>query len=366
LSRRLIRLCFVEFILAAALVPSASAASFLYGVSGGSPGTYSSGLAQLPARNVSLYRTDANWEGVQSLPPPAPYNWSPDDATVTTLAGAGMTWFPILDYAASWATPGGIWNGAPDPSAYAAFAAAFVARYGPHGQFWLSHPNVTYRPVRQVEAWNEENTAEFWTPQDSNAPGRYFDLYSRAKAAVHAVSPAVTVVFGGLLDSATSPLPWLAEMNRERPGSLRSIQALGWHPYLYFLSSISSHLQRLRSFLNAKGASSVPIEITELGSNGGFVSQRSWESILSTLAARLPSSGCGVNTLIPFVWGDGSGDTEDAQGWFTLSTRTGQLTAPGSAFTASAASATSRASVASASGGPLCTPARDLHHTIIG
>jgi hypothetical protein len=214
--------------------------------------------------------------------------------------------------------------------------------------------------------WNEENTVEFWTPQDGSTPGRYFDLYARAKAAVHGVSPTVTVVFGGLLDAATSPLPWLAEMNRERPGSLRSIQALGWHPYLYFLSSIETHLQSLRSFLNANGASSVPIEITELGNNRGFVSQRSWGAILSKLAARLPSSGCGVSVLIPFVWGDSSGNTEDSQGWFTLSTRTGQLTAPGSAFAASAASASSGASVASAAGEPLCTQAPDVRHSFSG
>ena len=41
-----------------------------------------------------------------------------------------------------------VWAGATlehdpaDPSAYATFVAAVVARYGPHGSFWTQHPDA--------------------------------------------------------------------------------------------------------------------------------------------------------------------------------------------------------------------------------
>jgi hypothetical protein len=250
-----------------------------------------------------------------------------------------MTWLPIVDYAASWASPGSVWNGAPDPTAFAAFAVALVDRYGPGGQFWASNPSLPYRPTRQIEVWNEENAPEFWTPQNGDTPGRFYDLYAQTKAAVHAASAGVTVVFGGLLDSAVDPLQWLAAMNRQRPGSLHSIQSLGWHPYLYFLPTVEEHLESLRAFLDANGANNVPIEITELGNNTTFTSGQAWAQMISTLAARLPGSGCGVSALLPFLWQDSSGTSETSQGWSTLSTPGGQLTASGAAFAAAASSA---------------------------
>jgi hypothetical protein len=324
--------------LALSFTAAASADSFMYGVAGGSPTASQAGLSQLASANITSYRSDAYWEGAQPVPPPAPYQWSSDDAIVATLAGARLTWLPIVDYSTTWASATGATDGAPEPAAYpayAAFAAALVARYGPGGTFWVLNPSLPYRPVDQVEIWNEGNNAQFW-PQNDATPGLYYDLYAQSKTAVHAVSPSVTVIFGGLLDSGSDPIAWLTTMERQRPGSLASIQSLGWHPYLYSLPVIIDHLRALRALMSEHGAGSTPIAITEIGDSSSFGSQSGWASILTTLAAKLPSSGCGVTALLPFTWQDDSNPADSAQGWFPLSTQTGQLTAPGSAFAVAA------------------------------
>lgn len=80
----------------------------------------------------------------------APFVWAPFDAIVATLADHGLRWFPILDYSPAWASTDGTPFGAPsDPAAFAAYAAAFAARYGVGGSFWASNPQLPELPVAE-------------------------------------------------------------------------------------------------------------------------------------------------------------------------------------------------------------------------
>ena len=42
-----------------------------------------------------------------------------------------------------------------DPSAYAAYVAAVVGRYGPHGTFWTAYPALAGYAIGTFELWNE-------------------------------------------------------------------------------------------------------------------------------------------------------------------------------------------------------------------
>jgi hypothetical protein len=337
--------------------PAARAGGFRYGIN--TSDLTSPGLNALPAENITVARTGAPWSSVQPSPPPAPYDWSSTDLNVTELAEQGMTWLPIAMGTPAWAataTPSPqAWFPeavAGDPSAYGRFVAALAQRYGPGGTFWQQNPQLPYLPVAAVEAWNEENNPNFFSPSDD--PAVYYGMYEAARQDTHALlGDQVQVIFGGLLDSGLDPMPWLAQLSAQRPGAFATIDALAYHPYLYELATIVQHLQTMRVFLDERGATDVPIAITEIGDNSAFSPEQAWAGTVYRLANSLPDSGCGVNMFIVHEWKGDNPQTpdEDSQGWYTLATPPGALTRTGQAF-ASGASATPTPPA----GGAWCAP----------
>ena len=45
---------------------------------------------------------------------------------------------------------------------FAAYATAFMKRYGPHGAFWKANPKLHQVPVTNVEVWNEPDNVNDW------------------------------------------------------------------------------------------------------------------------------------------------------------------------------------------------------------
>jgi len=346
-SNRLGRTTLALAFLVAALVgaPAARAGRFRYGVNTSDP--TSPGLNALSASSITVARTGATWSSVQPSPPPAPYDWSSTDQNVTELAEHGMTWLPIAMGTPAWAA---IATPAPqawfreavagNPSAYGQFVAALAQRYGPGGIFWQQKPQLPYLPVSAVEAWNEENNPNFFSPSDD--PAVYYAMYEAARQDTHALlGDAVQVIFGGVLDSGLDPRPWLAQLSAQRPGAFATIDSFGYHPYLYALPAIVQHLQAIRGFLDEQGATDVPISITEAGDNSAFSPEQDWAGTTYRLANSLPNSGCDVNMLVIHAYQGDDPHTpdEDSEGWYTLETPQGGLTETGQAF-ASGASAT--------------------------
>ena len=135
----------------AATAPGSSAGE-AFGASGSVPSDTAE-LDALAQSGATEYRTDAAWPTVEPVAPAGgthTYVWASFDAIATTLAEHGLRWFPILDYTPAWASSDGSEFGAPtDPSAFAAYAAAFAARYGAGGSFWAAHPELPARPVAE-------------------------------------------------------------------------------------------------------------------------------------------------------------------------------------------------------------------------
>jgi hypothetical protein len=368
-------------ILASALLASAAAVSIGHAIAAtasgrasgeafGASGSLPSNAAELDllVRNgATEYRTDAQWPTAEPAPPANgvhTYAWASFDAIATTLAEHRLRWFAILDYSPGWASSDGTEFGAPtDRAAFAAYAAAFAARYGVGGSFWASHPQVPALPVAEYEIWNEENIPLFWH-QQATAPAQYATLVLAARRSIKAVVPSAHVVLGGVLDGGADGLGFLAAMERAHPGVLRTMDAIGYHPYQGDLQVILERVAALRRLLRQAGASAVPIDITEMDANDHVTSMASWTHAMARLGTTLAASpGCEVSRVFAYMGAPPIGATDaDSSGWFTLFGEHGTLDAVGLAYVGSM----HRALSYTGAHGTLCAAGVSSSHTHAG
>jgi hypothetical protein len=261
-------------------------------------------LAQTGAR---IARIDAFWESAE---PSAPingihhYDWSFADLVAGSLAAHGLKWLPIIDYSAPWAqsVPGQDHSPPSSGSDYAAYAAAFAARYGSGGSFWREHPNLPAEPVDTYEIWNEPDSAHFWVPAPNASA--YVDLYLRARDAITTVDPAARVIVGGL----TNPAAFVPAMLAARPALRGHIDGIGIHPYLPTPLAVLAAVHADRTLLTSLGLASVPLYVTEFGWTTRPAGALQWvpprlrpKYIAATLDA-LGHLDCGVAGAVLFSW----------------------------------------------------------------
>jgi hypothetical protein len=183
-------------------------------------------------------RADSNWAGIE---PKAPvhgrhrYNWGYNDMIVSEMAAARLRWEPMLGFAPRWAeghrsnrihTSTGRWTAFLPPASnatFAAYATAFMKRYGPHGAFWKANRKLRYMPVTTVEVWNEPDNLFDWGQHIDL--GSYANMYEAVRSAVHRVDRHARVMTGGLAWTESS-LPRLLKAFSGRP-----MDALAIHPY---------------------------------------------------------------------------------------------------------------------------------------
>ena len=130
-----------------------------------------------------------------------PTNFSQTDQFVELAAQRGVTLLPTVLYAPSWDAvdndSGVDFPATPGP--FAAYLTALIDRYGPHGSFWSSHPQVPRMPIRQWQIWNEENLGYYWRQPFASS---YAALLHAAHDAIKRADPAAKVVLGALTNFA--------------------------------------------------------------------------------------------------------------------------------------------------------------------
>jgi hypothetical protein len=224
-------------------------------------------LGQMAGDGLRVGRSDALWGTVEPTAPGAAghtYNWSSTDEIAGQLAAQGVRWDVVLHGSPRWASakPGNQYaSPAPDHFGdFAAYAAAFAARYGAGGAFWAAHPEFAALPVTTIEIWNEPNTAVHWgvTPN----PASYAALYAQARDAIKAVDASAKVLIGGIVwnDDAAYLQGVLTAL-----GPAASIDGVGSHPYAPTVFAILPNVQRMRRTLDAAGRADVPLMLNELG-----------------------------------------------------------------------------------------------------
>lgn len=297
-------------------------------------------LAALQATGATIARSDALWEATEPHPPVNGhhrYDWGFDDLIAGSLAAHRLTWLPIIDYSAPWAQsiPGQDHSPPRSDADYAAYAAAFAERYGPGGDFWRAHPELTAQPVGTMEIWNEPDQPNFWKPGPS--PGAYAALYQAARAAIDAVKPGIRVIVGGL----TVPGTFLPQILKAAPGLRGHIDGVAIHPYGR-PATVLSKVVAARATLHDLGLDRVPLYVTEFGwttSPPGAMdylpaAQRPGD-IKSTLT-RLGQVGCGLAMVVLYTWITPGGNPDDAGNWYGITnpTQPPNGTAATAAFTA--------------------------------
>ena len=96
-------------------------------------------------------------------------------------------------------------------------------------------------------------------------PADYAEVYEAARTALHQVDPTAQAVVGGMLDSGAITL----DTAEQYLAAIGPMDAVGFHPYLYDVTTMEQDTTQLRQWLDANGDSSVPLDINEFGAADG-------------------------------------------------------------------------------------------------
>src|SRR5919204_6600214 len=139
---------------------------------------------------VGSERMEIAWDLVE--PQQGQYDYTLPDRKVLAAARAGIDVLALIVRCPAWAAAqqGSVFSPPRDAADYAAFAKVLVARYGPGGELWREHPEVTPRPVRAWQVWNEPNISVYWTQQPFMRG--YARLLDTAYPAIKQADPGAT------------------------------------------------------------------------------------------------------------------------------------------------------------------------------
>jgi hypothetical protein len=181
------------------------------------------------------------------------------DQLVGMAAGLGLRVFPTIMYAPSWDAASGPNYELARPkkdAPYAAFCAALVRRYGPHGAFWrTTKPAV---PIRMWEIWNEPNLSYYWSKQPFAQS--YVALLHAAHDAIKAVDPASQVMVGALTNASWNALKLIYRV----PGAGRWFDGVALHPYTKSPSGVVTILGYVRQVLEHHGGAGKSLVADEI------------------------------------------------------------------------------------------------------
>lgn len=223
-------------------------------------------IGLLPNSGSDTVRLRLNWKSIE--PQPGQYDWSGFDALYTQLLGLGIRPLWYVMEAPCWAGDARIpcdptYNsaGAPGPEHAAdlgGFAAAVAQRY----------PESL-----AIEIANEENDATFWP--NGQDPVTYTDLLAQSAAAIDEVDPEMPIVAGGLspIDQPKEgQITWRTYLDvMLKSGAADYADAIAFHPYVRTAPDedpgpvVGALVDKVRTFMDARGAGDEPLWITEVG-----------------------------------------------------------------------------------------------------
>jgi hypothetical protein len=245
-------------------------------------------MSQVEAKSGAKWvREMFDWSMIE--PQSGQYDFSNYDTLMTLASQSGVHVLAQMFTTPSWAgaSPTTIPD---DPSAFASFVAAVVARYGPHGSFWTSHPELTKDPIETFELWNEPYY-DNGNNGDYN-PGRYARLVKAATTAGRAADPSAKFLLAAENQCAYvngTWVWWVDALYQAVPDLNSYFDGVAVHPYGTDFSNLTyptpgqaydgyDQIRRVESihveFAN-HGAADKPFWITEVGwptcTNGGSV-----------------------------------------------------------------------------------------------
>jgi polysaccharide biosynthesis protein PslG len=240
--------------------------------------TMSSRLNQvLSGSGTNWLREQFEWSQIE--PEPGTFDFSRYDQYMLITAQRGVHVLPLLFDTPSWAGPAS--SAIPsDPSAYAAFVAAVVGRYGPHGSFWTAHPALAGYAIQTFELWNEP----YYDNGDNGDydPGRYARLVKAAAIAGRQADPGARFLIAAETQSVlvgSNWVWWVDALYQAVPDLNNYFDGVAVHPYGTNLTDLSfptpgqaydgyDQIRRVEAIEHefaGHGAGNKPLWITEIG-----------------------------------------------------------------------------------------------------
>ena len=279
------------------------------------------------------------------------------DAIVGLAAAAHLRLYPMLGLPRSQGP-------AADASAMAAFVTAFAQRYGRGGTFWAQHPELPYLPVESYEIGNEPDITPT-APADSTSlhyadPAAYAAVYESARTALHQIDPAAQAVVGGMLDSGAIGL----DQAERYLGAIGPMDAVGYHPYLYDITSMEQDTLALRQWLDANGHAGVPLDINEFGAAAGVTAgPAAWGAAVAQYTQwALCTPALDVEDVQAFWWG--AVPIADSDPWFSMVDSGGTETPLGAAYLGEVQTLTSQGCPAAPPAPPAAAPSAPAKNRI--
>jgi hypothetical protein len=227
---------------------------------------------------VGTLRALMAWSQLDPTAAPLDFEWTLYDDLVERAAHHGMVVLPTIYSTPPWVAQldncqENCYTHAPRSTvtlvAWRSFLRAAVARYGPEGSFWASHPDVPYKPVTAWQIWNEQNSQQYFSPAPD--PNVYAKLVIEASRAIKDEDPNAQVVNGGMFYSPGGR----GDRSNYAPNFLRSlygvsgfkaaVDGIAVHPYAPSLELVKFQVDPIRKEMKRAGDANKGLWVTEIG-----------------------------------------------------------------------------------------------------
>ncbi len=226
-------------------------------------------FARMARGGVGTYRVLIHWAQAQHSSS-GPYDWKRVDEEIRNAAANGIQPLVVFYGSARFAAR----NPRRPPldsnderRGWKRFVRAAVERYGPEGAFWEANPDVSYKPVRVWQAWNEQNADHFW--RSGPSPKRYAKLVRLTDTAVEDIDPEAEVVLGGMFGNPTGSRSVKMKVflrKLYRAGFVRErFDGVALHPYGRSIGEVMRQVGAARAIMNRNGDGAKGIWVTEIG-----------------------------------------------------------------------------------------------------
>jgi hypothetical protein len=145
------------------------------------------------------------------------------------------------------------------------FGAQIAHRYGAHGTFWATHPDVPRRPIRYYQIWTEPHIPTSWPPKPDAA--QYAALLRATSPRIKAADPSAQIVTGGISQSNLSgavPLRTYIQQLYDAGGA-DGFDILAVNPYSETPAGSLALVQTARDIMLQRGDAAAGTWVTEIG-----------------------------------------------------------------------------------------------------